>query len=110
MSSLISDKISTLSAETPITQSKSTTLRQSVREFLRQYFIQCENMTPTHVYGAMLIEVETPLLEMVLHYSGQNQSRAAHILAMSRGTLRKKLKQRGLLPPQGKKIKLTKNN
>ena len=110
MSSLVSDKISTISAKTPITQAKSAPLRQSVREFLRQYFIQCENMTPTNVYEAMLIEIEIPLLEMVLQYTRQNQSKAAHILAMSRGTLRKKMKQCGLLPPQGKKIKLTKHN
>lgn len=45
------------------------------------------------------------LLEIVLQYVGQNQSEAARILALSRGTLRKKMKQCGLLPSQHKKVK-----
>jgi Fis family transcriptional regulator len=35
--------------------------------------------------------VERPLLEVVLHQAGGNQTRAAAILGLNRNTLRKKL-------------------
>ena len=39
-------------------------------------------------------EVEEPLFRAVLDYAAGNQSRAADILGINRGTLRKKLKVR----------------
>lgn len=68
-------------------------LRNSVRESLRQYFIRLEGQTPANLYEMVLAEVEQPMLEMVLQYTGQNQSKAAKILGISRGTLRKKMAQ-----------------
>jgi Fis family transcriptional regulator len=44
-----------------------------------------------------MTEVETPLLMAVLEYTKNNQSKAAEILGLNRGTLRKKLKQYDLL-------------
>lgn len=69
----------------------SQSLRNSVRESLRQYFIRLEGQTPADLYKLVLAEVELPMLEMVLQYTGQNQSKAAKILGISRGTLRKKM-------------------
>jgi Fis family transcriptional regulator len=43
-----------------------------------------------------LSEVEAPLLEVVMQFTGGNQTRAAAILGLNRGTLRKKLRQYGL--------------
>jgi Fis family transcriptional regulator len=43
-----------------------------------------------------LQEVETPLLETVMAYVRGNQSKAAELLGINRGTLRKKLKMYGL--------------
>jgi Fis family transcriptional regulator len=37
------------------------------------------------------------MLEIVLKYTRHNQTRAAQVLGLNRGTLRKKLKQYGLL-------------
>lgn len=71
----------------------SQSLRNSVRESLRQYFIRLEGQTPANLYELVLAEVEQPMLEMVLQYTGQNQSKAAKILGISRGTLRKKMAQ-----------------
>ncbi len=68
-------------------------LRNSVRESLRQYFIRLEGQAPANLYELVLAEVEQPMLEMVLQYTGQNQSKAAKILGLSRGTLRKKMAQ-----------------
>ncbi|MGB0360224.1 MAG: helix-turn-helix domain-containing protein, partial [Endozoicomonas sp.] len=40
---------------------------------------------------------EAPLLETVMTYVKGNQTRASVLLGLNRGTLRKKLKQYGLL-------------
>ena len=49
------------------------------------------------VYNLVLSEVEPPLLEAVLRYTRNNQTKASTVLGMNRGTLRKKLKQYELL-------------
>ncbi len=78
-------------------QSKSTTLRESVRESLQQYFVRLEEQQPANLYDLVLAEMESPLLEMVLQHTGQNQCTAARLLDISRGTLRKKMKRYGFL-------------
>ncbi len=45
----------------------------------------------------VLSEVEAPLLEVVMDYANHNQTKASQLLGLNRGTLRKKLKQYGLL-------------
>ncbi|ROO25083.1 Fis family transcriptional regulator [Salinisphaera orenii MK-B5] len=47
---------------------------------------------PCDLYHMVLEQVEKPLLERVLEYSRGNQSRAAEMLGINRGTLRKKLR------------------
>ncbi len=84
-------------------QAESATLRDYVREFLRQYFIRLQEAPPTNLYELILAEIEAPTLEIVLQYVGKNQSQAARLLTMSRGTLRKKMKQYGMLPNKRKK-------
>jgi Fis family transcriptional regulator, factor for inversion stimulation protein len=84
-------------------QAASATLRDYVREFLRQYFIRLQETPPTNLYESILTEIEAPMLEIVLQYVGKNQSEAARLLAMSRGTLRKKMQQYGMLPNKRKK-------
>jgi Fis family transcriptional regulator len=51
----------------------------------------------TDLYQLVLNEVEGPLLEAVLNHTSSNQSKASIMLGLNRGTLRKKLKQHGLL-------------
>jgi Fis family transcriptional regulator len=41
--------------------------------------------------------VEGPLLSCVLQHTGNNQSRAAQMLGLNRGTLRKKMRRYRLL-------------
>ena len=86
------DEATTMIADMPVNVSNQS-LRNSVRESLRQYFIRLEGQTPANLYEMVLAEVEQPMLEMVLQYTGQNQSKAAKILGISRGTLRKKMAQ-----------------
>ena len=44
----------------------------------------------------VLAEVEHPMLDMVMQYTRGNQTRAANMLGINRGTLRKKLKKYGM--------------
>ncbi len=84
------DETTSVVLETPVNIS-SQSLRNSVRESLRQYFIRLEGQAPSELHKLVLNEVEHPLIEMVLQYTGQNQSKAAKYLGVSRGTLRKKM-------------------
>ncbi len=77
--------------------SSTMTLRDSVDQALANYFGQLEGVDVKDVYAMVLSEVEAPLLEQTLKFCRNNQTRAAQILGLNRGTLRKKLKQYDLL-------------
>lgn len=74
-----------------------STLRQEVKRAMARYFRQLDGQTPSEVYQLVMNEVEAPLLEVVMQQADHNQSKAATMLGINRGTLRKKLKQYGLL-------------
>lgn len=76
---------------------KNQPLHDSVRQALESYFTQLKDQSPNNLYDLVLAEVEVPLLEAVMEYTKGNQSRAAILLGLSRGTLRKKLKLYGML-------------
>jgi Fis family transcriptional regulator len=76
---------------------KNQPLHDSVRQALESYFTQLKGQAPNNLYDLVLAEVEVPLLEAVMEYTKANQSRAAILLGLSRGTLRKKLKIYGML-------------
>lgn len=75
----------------------ATTLRQAVRDTLKNYFANIGNEQPVDFYSILLEEIERPLLEVLINYTHYNQVKMAQILGISRGTLRKKLKQHGML-------------
>ena len=72
-------------------------LRDSVALALSNYFTHLDGRDVTDVYNMVLNEVEAPLLEEVMKYTRNNQTRASTMLGLNRGTLRKKLKQHDLL-------------
>jgi Fis family transcriptional regulator len=74
-----------------------TTLRCAVERSMTRYFEQLGGDTTTDLYNLVMKEVEGPLLEAVLRQTGSNQSKASIMLGLNRGTLRKKMKQHGLL-------------
>ena len=72
-------------------------LRRDVENCMQIYFSQLGDESVSDLYQLVLNEVELPLLEAVLRHTGSNQSKASIMLGLNRGTLRKKLKQHGLL-------------
>lgn len=76
---------------------KNQPLHDSVRQSLENYLSQLKGEVPSNLYDLILAEVEAPLMEAVMEYTKSNQSRAAIVLGLSRGTLRKLLKKYGLL-------------
>ena len=76
----------------PTMPNKAKTLKNSVKQSLEHYFNQLDGMPPNDFYNLLMTQVEPPLLEVVMKHTNNNQSKAAKLLGMSRGTLRKKLK------------------
>jgi Fis family transcriptional regulator len=76
---------------------KNQPLHDSVRQSLENFLSQLKGQTPSNLYELILAEVEAPLMAAVMEYTKNNQSRAAIVLGLSRGTLRKKLKMYGML-------------
>ncbi len=77
--------------------SRAQTLRDHVDAALRNYFSNLKGESVTDVYQMVMSEVEVPLLEVVLEYTRGNQTLAADLLGLNRGTLRKKLKEYHLM-------------
>ena len=75
----------------------SATLSGTVHNAVEEYLELIGDQPVTNLYDLVLAEVEAPLLECVLRFTGNNQSQTAVILGMNRGTLRKKLRRYRLL-------------
>lgn len=75
----------------------STGLASAVQHAVDQYVHAMDDQPVLGLYDMVLSEIEAPLLECILNYTGQNQSRTAIMLGLNRGTLRKKMKKYGLL-------------
>lgn len=74
----------------------SLSLRQAVTLALNEYFRTLQGEKPHDLHAIVLREVEAPLIEKTLELAGGNQTLAANMLGISRGTLRKKMAQFGL--------------
>jgi len=84
-------------AKPPVLQNgRSVPLRSHAEQALDNYFTSLNGHAPGHLYELVMREVEEPLFRAVLDYAEGNQSRAADILGINRGTLRKKLKTYGI--------------
>ena len=71
-------------------------LREAVDLFVRRYLDEMDGEMTTDFYDLVLAQVEAPLLQAVMEYTRSNQTQAAKMLGLNRGTLRKKLKQHGI--------------
>ena len=79
------------------TTPQQTTLRDEVNRSMSRYFELLDGQPVNDLYNLVISEVEAPLLAAVMQYTDHNQSKASIMLGLNRGTLRKKLKQYGLL-------------
>jgi Fis family transcriptional regulator len=71
---------------------KNKPLSSLTDECLNSYFANLNGHKPGDLYQLVIGEVEKPLFKAVMSYTHGNQSEAAEILGINRGTLRKKLK------------------
>lgn len=69
----------------------NTALQQCVVAELDKYFAMLEGHPPNDLYKLVIAQVETALFSYVLEACGNNQSRAAEYLGVSRGTLRNRI-------------------
>lgn len=90
-------KKKTKSAPTRPLNAKGKSLATLTDEALQTYFHSLNGHRPGALYDLVIGEVEKPLFRAVLNYTDGNQSRAAEILGMNRGTLRKKLRDHRLV-------------
>lgn len=79
-------------------------LALEIERHLRLYFAAHEHgrLPAAGLYGRILREVERPLLAVTMEKCDGNQLRAAALLGLNRNTLRKKLKELGLVETEKK--------
>lgn len=75
----------------------SQNLYDSIKATVEKHLANLGGENSNDLYDIVLAEIERPFFEAVLKHTKGNQSKAAIILGLSRGTLRKKLKQHGFL-------------
>lgn len=78
---------------TASTTPSGTCLNQFVRQVTRQYLDDMGSTPPDNLHAVITGEVEKALIETVLAHTGNNQSRAAEILGMTRTTLRSRIRR-----------------
>lgn len=72
-------------------------LQNSVRDTLERYLTDLGDTQPNSMYDMVIQCVERPLLQIAMQHAGDNQSKAADMLGITRNTLRKKLLSHKLL-------------
>jgi Fis family transcriptional regulator, factor for inversion stimulation protein len=71
-------------------------IRRSVTSAIELYLGDMNGHEVNDLYHVVLSEVEPAILDVVMNHVAGNQTEAAEMLGVSRGTLRKKLKLYGL--------------
>lgn len=71
-------------------------IRRSVQSAIELYLDDLNGHMVNDLYHVVLNEVEPALLDVVMNHVEGNQTQAAELLGINRGTLRKKLKQYNL--------------
>jgi len=74
----------------------STEIGDCIRRNLNRYFRDLDGESPHAIYDMVIASVEKPMLEVVMKQARDNQTVAAAMLGISRGTLRRKLAEHNL--------------
>ncbi len=72
-------------------------LKEHVYAIMKNYYMHFSDSNPSEIYQLVLAQVEPPLLETTMEFTRGNQCKAAMLLGISRGTLRKKLEKYDLI-------------
>jgi Fis family transcriptional regulator len=72
-------------------------IAESVRRALERYFHDLDGEKASGLYDMVLMQVERPLLEVVMREANGNQTLAAELLGINRNTLRRKLAENDLM-------------
>lgn len=80
-------------------QKESLRLYSYIRKMMVTYYkkMVLQGIQPKDLYELVMGEVEPALIAATMKYVSGNQSRAAKILGINRGTFRKKLSHYGML-------------
>jgi Fis family transcriptional regulator len=71
-------------------------IRRSVQSALELYLGDLNGHKVNDLYHVVLSEIEPAILDVVMRHVDGNQTHAAELLGINRGTLRKKLRMYGL--------------
>ena len=83
-------KMNTVESSTKI---HNEALSSKVVDAIRNYIQEVGIKDAVNLYQMIIEEVESPLFRTVMELTRYNQSKAARVLGLSRGTLRTKLKR-----------------
>lgn len=72
---------------------QTSELDRCVRLCVKRYLRDMGDHEPEQLYRLFLQQFDRAMLEEVLEFADANQTRAARILGLNRGTLRKKISQ-----------------
>lgn len=72
---------------------ETISLATSVSQSVQKYFAELNGAEPVGLYQFVLEEIELSLFRAVMEHCKYNQSKAAELMGISRGTLRSKLKE-----------------
>lgn len=73
-------------------------IEEVVRASLEKYLQDLGGEAPHDLHDLFLSAAEKPVLEVVMHHAGDNQSLAAQWLGINRNTLRRKLREHQIRP------------
>lgn len=72
---------------------EKTSLQEALTQQVQRYLTEMKNEDITNLYDMVMEQIEQPLFQATMEHCKYNQSRAAVVLGLSRGTLRTKLKK-----------------
>tara|TARA_B100000749_G_C18124494_1_gene341240 strand:+ start:277 stop:543 length:267 start_codon:yes stop_codon:yes gene_type:complete len=72
---------------------QDSSLQEALTNQINQYLTDMKGQNIVDLYDMVIEQVEQPLFQATIEHCKYNQSKAAEVLGISRGTLRTKLKK-----------------